>query len=160
MNSRRHSAICVDDDHQWNELHCCYRHVDPYRDHLLRAGTELLSSWASFNQISSPTDGGWSLRAVWNSGRPPYQWASGVQIAIIHSSDKTVIKSVRCTIREMITDMTNFISITDNCYFRFTHYKLNKLGYFVICPLMSILLIPFTIHFVQSMEIFNNFHWQ
>lgn len=38
---------------------------------------------------------------------------AGVQIAIIHRSDKTVIKSVRCTIREMIKEMTNFISITD-----------------------------------------------
>lgn len=46
---------------------------------------------------------------------------AGVQIAIIHRSDKTVIKSVRCTIREMIKEMTNFISISDNCYCRFTH---------------------------------------
>lgn len=84
LNSRRHGAICVDDDHHWNELHCCNRHVDPHRDNLLRTGTELPSSWASFNQISSPANGGWSLRAVWNSGRPPYLWASGVQIVIIH----------------------------------------------------------------------------
>lgn len=84
LNSRKHGAICVDDHHHWNELHCCNRHVDPYRDNLLKTGTKLPSSWASFNQISSPADGGWSLRAVWNSGRPPYLWASGVQIAIIH----------------------------------------------------------------------------
>lgn len=115
LNSRRHGAICVDDDHHWSELHCCNRHVDPHRDNLLRTGTELPSSWASFNQISSPADGGWSLRAVWNSGRPPYLWASRVQI--------------RCTIREMIKEMTNFISINDNCCCRFT---LNKLKNFAV----------------------------
>lgn len=105
----------------------CNRHVDLDRDNLLRTGTELLSSWASFNQISSPTDdGGWSLSAVWNSGRPPYQWASGDQITITHRSDKTFIKFVRCTIRELITEMTNFISITDNCCCRFTLNKFNK----------------------------------
>lgn len=90
LNSRRHGAICVDDHHHWNELHCCNRHVDPHRDNLLKTGTKLPSSWASFNQISSPADGGWSLRAVRNSGRPPYLWASGVQIAITNRSDKTL----------------------------------------------------------------------
>lgn len=49
LNFRRYGVICVDDDYYWNELYCCNRYVDFYRDNLLRIGIELSFLWASFN---------------------------------------------------------------------------------------------------------------